>query len=661
MSISILEDLRARFLSGESLLFLKTWEESRWEQKLSLLCDELGKELVSWSIAAGPSRLPDKSNEDTFCDATTFLSHLMDYGPGKMFILKDFSGFLDNSLVVRHLREKASQLRESGSHIIVLSPDIELPVELVKDASVIDLPLPGFDELQQSLERAISAESGNGHEIQFTLEEEEKMLKAVMGLTINESDRAFRRAIQGQTGFNQDIITTLVNEKKNLLQGSNLLEFQELSEGVGDVGGLDGLKEWIESRSKAFGQEAAARGIEQPKGVLLLGVQGCGKSLSARVIARQLSFPLVRLDFSNLLESARGSSEQNLREVLRVMETIAPAVLWIEELDKGFAGLADGGDDSAMSRMVGLFLTWMQEHKDPVFVVATANNVTNLPPELLRRGRFDELFFIDLPNYHERKHILSIHLIKRGCSLDDFDMDELADQTEGYSGAELEQVVNSAVIEAFTTEKEVTQKLLLDTKELTVPLSVTMEDPIFQLRQWANGRCRPATQDSRVLQMLEEEQRKGASEIFGGESQKKKWEQLAQKGDMAEALVEFTRFHGSAIFSRLQSSFSPYTETTGEYAIVLDSDQLVALWTGLSQSFAELIVKYVQTRRLFVNPVDVDIYQKAKVVLKLPVLRELREKPLPRMVWFPSALKLVPPDSGSGRLGKLKVIETEKA
>lgn len=661
MSITILDDLRSRFLAGESLLFFKTWEELRWEQKLRMLGDELQKEMITWSAATGPSRSPDQNQDADLDDAATFLAKLSDYGPNKLFLLKDFSPLLDSPVVVRHLREQSRKLRESGSHLVVLSPEIDIPVELVKDASLIDLPLPSFEELQQSLERAISAESESGHEIHFTLEEEEKMLKAVMGLTINESDRAFRRAIQGQTSFSEEIITLLVNEKKNLLQGSNLLEFQALSEGVGDVGGLDGLKEWIESRSKAFGQEAAARGIEQPKGVLLLGVQGCGKSLSARVIARQLSFPLVRLDFANLLESARGSSEQNLREVLRVMETIAPAVLWIEELDKGFAGLVDGGDDAAMSRMVGRFLTWMQEHKDPVFVVATANNVTNLPPELLRRGRFDELFFIDLPNYHERKHILSIHLIKRGCSLDDFDMDELSEQTEGFSGAELEQVVNSAVIEAFTSDKEVTQKLLLESKEQTVPLSVTMEDPIFQLRQWAKGRCRPATQDSRVLQMLEEEQRKGAAEIFGGESQKKKWEQLAQKGELTEALVEFTRFHSTALLSKLQSSFAQYTETSGDYAIVLDSDNLVALWTGLSQPFAELIVKYVQTRRLFVNPIDVGDYQKAKSVLKLPVLRELREKPLPRMVWFPCALKLVPPESGSGRLGKLKVVETDKA
>lgn len=657
MATSTLDDLRCRFMAGERLLFLKTWEEHRWQQKLTDLAEQLGKEIILWSSASGPSRLPDQSAESGLTNVKLFLSHLPHFGDNKLFVLKDLPPFLEDPLVVRQLREQVTHLSNAGSHLVALCPEVELPIELIKDASVIDLPLPGFDELQLSLERAIAAENEAGHEIQFTLEEEERMLKAVMGLTVNESDRAFRRAIQDRDAFDEDVITILVNEKKNLLQGSNLLEFQELSESVGDVGGLDGLKEWVESRAKAFGQEAAARGIEQPKGVLLLGVQGCGKSLSARVIARQLSFPLVRLDFANLLESGRGSSEQNLREVLRVMDTIAPAVLWIEELDKGFAGLTQGGDDSAMSRMVGRFLTWMQEHRDPVFVVATANNVTNLPPELLRRGRFDELFFIDLPNYHERKHILSIHLLKRGCSLDDFDMDELSEQSDGYSGAELEQVVNSAVIEAYTTDKPVTQKLLLETKEQTVPLSVTMEDPIFQLREWAKGRCRPATQDSRVLQMLEEEQRKGVSEIYAGESQKKKWEQLAQADKTGEALIELTRFQGSALFPSLQKSLAPYLQTTGDHAIVLDSDPNVAMWTGLGEEFAKLIAKYVQTRRLYVNPVDVKDYQKAKFVLKLPVLRELREKPLPKLVWFPCVLKLVPPSEGSGRLGKLKVIE----
>jgi uncharacterized protein YajQ (UPF0234 family) len=484
-------------------------------------------------------------------------------------------------------------------------------------------------------------------------------MHAVAGLTLTETSRAIRRSLFGAKKFDEEVITKLVAEKKYMLQGNDLLEFQDLKEATTDVGGLEGLKTWIDQRAKAFSAEAKAQGIKQPKGVFLLGVQGCGKSLSARVIARQLGFPLVRLDFSNLLQAGRGSSEKNLREVLRLMETISPAVLWMEELDKGFAGFSTESDaDAAMSRMVGVFLTWMQEHEDPVFVVATANNIDNLPPEILRRGRFDELFFIDLPNPNERKNIFRIHLEKRQIDLSTIDLEKLSIKTEGYSGAEIEQIVNSTVIEAYTQNRAVTMHDLLEMRDLTVPLSVTMEEPIFQLREWARSRCRPATPDSRVMRMMEEENRLGDS-LTNEKPQKRKWEEYLENNLFGEAFVEYVKFKDLGYFPDLIHNVSRHMITTGDYDLVLESDNMVKLWQGISQEFAEQIAKYIHNKRVYVHVIDVAEYQKQNQLLHLPVIKTLRDSKYPKQVWLPSQLRPMPPAEGSGRLAKVQVLKQE--
>src|SRR5205823_7071939 len=363
--------------------------------------------------------------------------------------------------------------------------------------------------------------------------------------------------------LDDEVFKTLVAEKRHLVQGSDLLEFYDLEEGVKDVGGLEVLKEWLEQRAEAFSERAREQGIPMPKGVLLLGIQGCGKSLTARATARLLSFPLVRLDVANLLSSDRGTSERNLRDVLRLMETIAPAVLWLDEIEKGFAGVGGDGDksgDATMSRLMGSFLTWMEARKASVFVVATANSVANLPPEMLRRGRFDELFFVDLPNFHERKHIFSIHLAKRGWKPDKYDVSALSHKTEGYSGAEIEQIVNSAMIDAYGQGRVLAQEDLEKSREQSVPLSITMEEKVFELREWASSRCRRATSDSRVTQMLEEEQRH-AEFLKEDEPAKEPWMELAEHGQLNAALVEYLRANGQAAFPTLQEDFGPFLTT----------------------------------------------------------------------------------------------------
>jgi ATP-dependent 26S proteasome regulatory subunit len=656
-----LELIESRILSGDSFLILESVEEQRWQLHLETLAQKMGFEFVTWTATAGPSHVPHVDHKGVDLEhPLTFLRYVPHYNPQTIFLLKDFHPFLDDPLVIRQLRDLAPQLESTQSTLLFLSPSMNAPVDLAKSFSHVALPFPGMNEIQQELELILKEfKKGSKNSLTLTDEEMSRVVTAVAGLTLNEASRAIRRSLLGKKKFDQDVITILVAEKKYLLQGNEMLEFQELREDVDDVGGLEGLKTWIDQRAKAFAPEARAQGIIQPKGVLLLGVQGCGKSLSARVIARQLSFPLVRLDFSTLLQSGRGNSEQNLRHVLSLMESMAPAVLWMEEIDKGFAGFqSEAEGDAAMSRMVGRFLTWLQEHEAPVFVVATANAIEMLPPELLRRGRFDELFFIDLPNPHERTNIFKIHLEKRGIDLATVNLEELCHKTEGYSGAEIEQIVNSAVIEAYTQGKTVTQHDLLEMRDLTVPMSVTLEEPIHRLREWARTRCRPATPDSRVMRMLEDENRLGDN-LKNEKPDVRKWELYLQRGSVGDALVEFIRANDSALLPTLQESFAEYQTTEGNTEIVLESDPNVVIWQGLSLPFAEQIVKYVHSKRIYFHQTEVTDYQEIKRLIRLPVLRELRDSQLPRKVWLPCSLRIMPPAAGSGRLGKLKIVESE--
>lgn len=652
---SVLQEIRTRIESGASLIFLKSWEEQRWENNLKKLASESERSLTVWSATDGEQ--PALNDDSPHCSAIDFLNAIESDSENKLYLLKDLFTESPDPLLIRKLRDLAISLPAQNKTLLIISPRVTIPLGLQKEASLIDLPLPGHtelsDELDLVLEELENKEESDASEIFLAIDEREKILKAISGLTLREANRAINKSLSGKTGFDDDVITTLVAEKKQMLQGSDLLEFHDLQEGVDQVGGLEALKEWTDQRSRAYSEEAKQKGISQPKGVLLLGVQGCGKSLSARVIARQLSFPLVRLDFSALLSSGLGSSEQNLNEVLRVMDSISPAVLWIEEIEKGFAGASvDANADSAMTRMLGRFLTWLQEHEAPIFVVATANSFGSLPPELLRRGRFDEIFFIDLPNDYERQRIFKIHLEKRGINPDELDIEELADKTDGFSGAEIEQIVNSTIIECFTKNETVTLKALIESKDLTVPLSKTMEDEVFHLRQWARERCRAATPDSRVIEMLETEKKRGDSLLQEGDATRK-WQKLAQQSRIGDALIEFVKERNGALLSEIQSAFEPYTTTHGSWDLALESDKNVLPWTGLSQEFAQLISKYILGRRLYLHSIDVNDYQKTGCILRIPAIQKLRKKQLPRRVWFPSKIKIIPPEEGTGRLGKI--------
>lgn len=651
-TIQTLDDLQLRIRSGYPVLWLRTYEEDRWELLLAELAEELEYGIVTWSMTEGASPAADGSDTT---DLDEFLKSVHQYPVEHLFLLKDVHRNLDNPQVIRRVRDMLPHLVERRQSLLCIGAIEQIPIEWKKDVTLIELPLPNLDEMREELGQLLVSQFGH-----LTLDnrQEEHMAKAVLGLTAREARKAFSRSLQGREVVDDAVYVALVSEKRQMVQGADLLEFFDLEEGIEDIGGLEGLKEWMHQRAEAFSADARARGISYPKGLLLAGVQGCGKSLSAKAIARVLGFPLIRMDLANLLDSSRGVSEQNLREVLRLMETISPSVLWLEEIDKAFAGFdSEAGSDATVARLVGRFLTWLQEHTAPVFVVATANNISRLPPELLRRGRFDELFFVDLPNYYERQTIFAIHLKKRGWNPEKFSLGRLSDATEAYSGAEIETIVNSAIIETYSQGKMLTEDDLMTQQELLVPLSKTMEDQIFNLREWARTRCRPATPDSRVLKVMEEEERRGETETADGSRGKPqlKWIELAEHGQFAAAVVEYVRFHDNTRLDKLLADFEKYTPTAGEFGLVLKSNTKVVVWTRMSLQFADWLLDFIAKKLIFLNPTTAADFPAGNHPA-LPVLTDLPEGKVSNPHWMPFKLRLVPPPGGSANYSRVSRI-----
>jgi SpoVK/Ycf46/Vps4 family AAA+-type ATPase len=334
----------------------------------------------------------------------------------------------------------------------------------------------------------------------------EQILKSALGLTMDEAENVFAKSLVVKKTFDPELI---ISEKEQIIRKSGILEYFHSTERIENVGGLENLKEWVKKRTRAFTEKARDYGLPQPKGILLIGVQGCGKSLTAKAVASLWKLPLLRLDVGKIFSGIVGSSEANVRRALNMAESIAPTILWIDEIEKGLSGVQSSGqtDSGVTARVFGSFITWLQEKESPVFVIATANNIEIMPPELLRKGRFDEIFFIDLPSIDERKEIVRIHLKKRGRDPAKFDVETIATKTNGFSGAEIEETVISAMYDAFAEDREIKTDDLLKAVEKTVPLSKTMKEKVDAIRNWARTRAVFASA------MKEEEERKLQLEI----------------------------------------------------------------------------------------------------------------------------------------------------
>ena len=494
--MKVFEELSLIVRARYPMAYLVTWEERRAERGLRKLARQLDRPLWRWSASAGldaPGQ-PDESREPA-----ALLRRLAAHTEPLIAVLYDLHAWLSDPLLVRQLRDMTADLASRRQCLILVSPTATVPRELEKDIVVVDLPLPQVKEIARLFHTLLR---GEGLEVDVDLFE--RFVKASLGLTEEEIKRVYSKVLLQSGTFAEDQLAQVIAEKSQIIRRSEFLEFHDLADSFGDVGGLDNLKRWLEARERSFTERARQFGLPQPKGVFLVGVQGCGKSLTAKAVASLWRVPLLRLDVGALLAS-QGTTEEGLRNTIRIAESLAPTVLWVDEIEKGFAGVSSGSSDTAAAtRVFGNFVTWLQEKKAPVFVVATANEVRNLPPELLRKGRFDEIFFVDLPNVHERQTILEIHLRRAGRAPAAFDTWALAEITEKFSGAELEQAVTAGLYEAFARDHEVQTSDIVRAVRATVPLAVTMDQQIKELREWARTRTRPATYDTRRIDFFEE-------------------------------------------------------------------------------------------------------------------------------------------------------------
>ncbi len=490
--------VRARY----PILYIVTSEEMRAQEAVHAVAANRRKKVFEWTctsglVPAGASIQSQKARHPATKDPVAALDMVVEQVEPALFVFKDFHSFLarGNTSVVRRVKDIALHLKDSFKTIVILAPVLEMPVELEKEITVLSFPLPNREDLNALLDRIITeVERAKRVAIELGQDDRQKLLQAALGLTESEAENVFAKIIVKGNGLSGADVPEVLAEKQQIVRKSGLLEYCAATEDFQQVGGLAALKDWLNKRSTAFTEEARAFGLPAPKGILILGVQGCGKSLCAKAVSTQWQLPLLRFDMGRMFGSLIGSSEENVRRAIAVAESVAPAILWVDEIDKAFSGsqgsaVADGG---TTARVFGTFLTWLSEKTAPVFVVATANDISQLPPELLRKGRLDEIFFVDLPSVEERAEIFRIHIAKRRREPAAFDIVACATASPDFSGAEIEEAINSALYDAFYARRDLTTADILAALAQTVPLAKTMEEQVGRIRQWAGGRARNA-------------------------------------------------------------------------------------------------------------------------------------------------------------------------
>ncbi|MFW6202047.1 MAG: AAA family ATPase, partial [Gemmatimonadota bacterium] len=495
-STTIAERIRVHLAARCPLLYLVSWEEDRVLDRVEQVAEPLFDEIYEWSITEGLRERGGKPLDGAHEGPYGCLEYIGANAKRALFVLRDFHPYLSEAKVIRKMRDVVHDLQAASSSIVIVSPKEEIPLELEKDLTIVDFPLPTLDDMRAlftHIEEGIRANPSL--EIELTAEERERLLQAAVGLTENEAKNVFAKAIAADRRLTASDIDYILDEKRQIVRKSGILEYFPTPATFATVGGMDRLKDWLRVRADALSSRARDFRLPPPRGLLLTGVPGCGKSLMAKAVAREWRQPLLRLDVGKIFEGLVGSSEANVRRTIQFAEAVAPCVLWIDEIEKGFAGVRSTGDSGTSARVFSTFLTWLQEKTSPVFVVATANDVSALPPEMLRRGRFDELFFIDLPFEAERREILRIHIEKRGRDPDalGLDLPALTQPSEGFSGAELEQAVVAALYKAFAAGRELATDFLAEALEEMIPLSETMREPLAAMRSWARHRARYAS------------------------------------------------------------------------------------------------------------------------------------------------------------------------
>ncbi len=515
---------KARF----SFVYIPTWEEIRIVEAITKIANDTKtiktkRDVFIWSSTEGIKKnLPNGQEKVNSAEnPIEALNYIDTYAKPAIMILKDVHTFLgvNNRTAdynfIRKIRDVAGSLKNADSpkNVVIIAPTLVLPTELQKDITVVDFDLPTLEEIKSLLDIMIEDNGSSGIRIDLNENEKEVLCKAAQGLTLQEAENAFARAMvaKGQLTINE--LDVVLDEKCQVIKKTGILEFIKTDFNMNDVGGLENMKKWLTKRNNSWlGKAQKDYKLPSPKGILITGVPGCGKSLTAKAMSAMWQLPLLRLDVGKIFSGLVGSSEENMRKAIQTAEAVAPSILWIDEIEKGFGTSGGEMDGGTATRVFGTFLTWMAEKTKPVFVIATANNISRLPSEMLRKGRFDEIFFVDLPTINERKVIFNLHLQKRlkdsissDFNVTDDLLNRLSEATEGFVGAEIEQVVISALFEAFSEDRTLNEDDLFRVIKNTVPLSTTQSEQIISIREWANVRAVAATSHDERYNYIPEE------------------------------------------------------------------------------------------------------------------------------------------------------------
>ena len=523
MDNKIVTQLSMLFRARFPYIYITTWEEERAVSLVKKIASSeklirIPRDVYVWTQTNGFVLNGQKIDGTNSPDKA--IDFIKECNKNAVFVMCDFHVYFGvkgrqvDYNVVRRLRDNIGNLKTSKyrQNVIFIASELLIPETMQKEITIVDMPLPSLEEIKSKFDKMITQ---NKQIDTSKLDEngKERICKAALGLTLQEAENAFALAMVNDGKIDGEDLSTILSEKMQVIKKTGILEFINTDIKIADVGGLENLKNWLRKRNNSWSESAKKYCLPAPKGVLITGVPGCGKSLTAKAMSAAWQLPLLKLDFGKIFSGIVGSSEENMRKAIKTAEAVAPSILWVDEIEKSLSGLNSNGDSGTSSRIFGTFLTWVQEKTAPVFVIATANNISSLPAELLRKGRFDEIFFVDLPTQRERQEIFKLHLSKRlkdkdvasKLEVNDDLYKQLAQMTEGFVGAEIEQVVITALYEAFFNNRPLEFSDLTNTIKNVVPLSVTQKEQILSLRQWANIRAVAATKKDDMVEYAKSE------------------------------------------------------------------------------------------------------------------------------------------------------------
>ncbi|MFK8186422.1 MAG: AAA family ATPase [Phormidesmis sp.] len=500
--MSFRDELSLLVRSRYPLIYIPTREEERAEGVILQCAQSMSNRAVyTWDYVDGYQGNPTDNGFGRRNPLQALeLIEKIPSSAAALFVLRDYHRFLDDIAISRKLRNLLKLLKSQAKNIIILSSQLTIPDELSNIITVLEFPLPNKEEIRMEVERLLGATGS-----QLSPQDTDELVRSCQGLALERIRRVLARGIAAHGTFEPDDIELILEEKQQTIRQTQILEFYPAKEQISDIGGLDNLKDWLLKRGGAFSERARQYGLPHPRGLMLVGIQGTGKSLTAKAIAHHWHLPLLRLDVGRLFGGLVGESESRTRQMIQLAEALAPCILWIDEIDKAFAGFDGKGDSGTTSRVFGTFITWLAEKASPVFVVATANNIQSLPPEMLRRGRFDEIFFVGLPSQDEREAIFNVHLSRlRPHNLGAYDLHRLAYETPDFSGAEIEQSLIEAMHIGFSQNRDFTNDDVLEAVSQIIPLARTAQQQIEALQEWASsGKARLASRQTLLTERID--------------------------------------------------------------------------------------------------------------------------------------------------------------